>query len=78
INVSRSLDEVPLKSKNDMPPRDNSCLMSCEIILQVATWLNTFEEFTQGWVRLGCLDVDTQTTWMQRDYRETRAKSRNA
>ncbi|GJT57975.1 putative reverse transcriptase domain-containing protein [Tanacetum coccineum] len=44
----------------------------------VATWLKTFEEFTRGWVRLGCLDVDTQTTWMQHDYRETRVESRNA
>ncbi|GJY97315.1 putative reverse transcriptase domain-containing protein [Tanacetum coccineum] len=31
-------------------------------MLQVATWLKNFEEFTRGWVRLGCLDVDTQTT----------------
>ncbi|GKB90062.1 hypothetical protein Tco_0962334 [Tanacetum coccineum] len=46
-------------------------------MLQVATWLKTFEEFTRGWVRLGCLDVDTQTTWMQHDYRETRVESRN-
>nr|GEX46317.1 reverse transcriptase domain-containing protein [Tanacetum cinerariifolium]GEY73204.1 reverse transcriptase domain-containing protein [Tanacetum cinerariifolium] len=30
--------------------------------------LKTFEEFTRGWARLGCLDVDTQTTWMQHDY----------
>ncbi|GJT85540.1 putative reverse transcriptase domain-containing protein [Tanacetum coccineum] len=44
-------------------------------MLQVATWLKTFEEFTRGWVRLGCLDVDTQTTLMQRDYREARAKA---
>ncbi|GJY45372.1 putative reverse transcriptase domain-containing protein [Tanacetum coccineum] len=51
---------------------------SCEIMLQVATWLKTFEEFTRGWVRLGCLDVDTQTTWMQHDNRETRVESRNA
>nr|GEU97680.1 putative reverse transcriptase domain-containing protein [Tanacetum cinerariifolium] len=43
-------------------------------MLQVATWLKTFEESTRGWVRLGCLDVDTQTTWMQRGYRETRAE----
>ncbi|GKA66512.1 putative reverse transcriptase domain-containing protein [Tanacetum coccineum] len=46
-------------------------------MLQVATWLKTFEEFTRGWVRLGCLDVDTQTTWMQHDYRETRVESKN-
>nr|GEV30979.1 copia protein [Tanacetum cinerariifolium] len=59
-------------------PKSCSCLMSCEIMLQVATWLKTFEEFTRGWVRLGCLDVDTQTTWMQRDYRESGIESRNA
>ncbi|GKD48548.1 putative reverse transcriptase domain-containing protein [Tanacetum coccineum] len=46
-------------------------------MLEVATWLKTFEEFTREWVRLGCLDVDTQTTWMQSDYTETRAESRN-
>ncbi|GJW01800.1 hypothetical protein Tco_1557051 [Tanacetum coccineum] len=39
-----------------------------DIWFQVATWLKTFEEFTQGWVRLGCVDVDTQMMWMQRDY----------
>ncbi|GKB89210.1 putative reverse transcriptase domain-containing protein, partial [Tanacetum coccineum] len=50
----------------------------CEIKIQVATWLKTFEEFTRGWVRLGCLDVDTQMTWMQRDYREIWVESRNA
>ncbi|GJT69391.1 reverse transcriptase domain-containing protein [Tanacetum coccineum] len=55
----------------------SSCLMSCEIMLQVATWLKTFKEFTRGWVRLRCLDMDTQTTWMQRDYRETMVESRN-
>ncbi|GJV66439.1 reverse transcriptase domain-containing protein [Tanacetum coccineum] len=49
-----------------------SCLMSCEIRLQIATWLKTIEEFTRGWVRLGCVDVDTQMTWMQRGYREIR------
>nr|GEX67992.1 putative reverse transcriptase domain-containing protein [Tanacetum cinerariifolium] len=46
--------------------------------LQVATWLKTFEEFTRGWVRLGCLDVDTQIIWMQCNYKETRDESRNA
>ncbi|GJT84706.1 hypothetical protein Tco_1066423 [Tanacetum coccineum] len=46
--------------------------------LQVATWHKTFVEFTRGWVRLGCLDVDTQITSMQRDYRETRAECRTA
>ncbi|GJV24354.1 putative reverse transcriptase domain-containing protein [Tanacetum coccineum] len=51
---------------------------SCEIMLQVATWLKTFKEFTRGWVRLGYLDVDTQPTWMQHDYREIKAESRNA
>ncbi|GJT04135.1 hypothetical protein Tco_0838597 [Tanacetum coccineum] len=39
--------------------------------------IKTFKEFTRGWVRLGCLDVDTQTTWMQRDYKETRVGCRN-
>ncbi|GJX48894.1 hypothetical protein Tco_0275739 [Tanacetum coccineum] len=51
---------------------------SCEIKIQVATWLKTFEEFTRGWVRLGCLDVDTQMTWTQSDYREIWVESRNA
>ncbi|GJT43429.1 reverse transcriptase domain-containing protein [Tanacetum coccineum] len=55
-----------------------SCMMSYEIKIQVATWLKTFEEFARGWARLGCLDVDTQMTWMQRGYREPRAESRNA
>nr|GEV07054.1 putative reverse transcriptase domain-containing protein [Tanacetum cinerariifolium] len=45
---------------------------------RVAAWSKTFEELTRGWVRLGYLDVDTQTTWMQCDYKETRAESRNA
>ncbi|GJV31401.1 hypothetical protein Tco_1391801 [Tanacetum coccineum] len=53
-------------------------MMSCETKIQVATWLKTFEEFTRGWVRLGCLDVDTQMTWMQCDYREIWVESRNA
>ncbi|GJS87252.1 hypothetical protein Tco_0769888 [Tanacetum coccineum] len=39
--------------------------------------IKTFKEFTRGWVRLGCLDVDTQTTWMQRNYKETRVGCRN-
>ncbi|GJZ07397.1 hypothetical protein Tco_0541190 [Tanacetum coccineum] len=40
----------------------SSCLMSYAIRLQVATWLKTTKEFTRGWVRLGCVNVDTQTT----------------
>nr|GEV64288.1 putative ribonuclease H-like domain-containing protein [Tanacetum cinerariifolium] len=47
------------------------------ILIQVAIWLKTFEEFTRGWVRLECLDVDTQTTWMQHGHRETRVESKN-
>ncbi|GJR65008.1 hypothetical protein Tco_0011073 [Tanacetum coccineum] len=37
---------------------------SCTNDSAIATWLKTFEESTQGWVRLGCLDVDTQTMWI--------------
>ncbi|GKE53557.1 hypothetical protein Tco_1488713 [Tanacetum coccineum] len=57
---------------------DSSIDFESELEIQVATWLKTFEEFTRGWVRLGCLDVDTQMTWVQRDYREIWVKSRNA
>ncbi|GJZ89075.1 hypothetical protein Tco_0660857 [Tanacetum coccineum] len=70
-------EDSSIDSESEPEANISSCLMSCEIMLQVATWLKTFEEFTQGWVRLGCLNVDTQTTWMQHDYREARAESRN-
>nr|GEU80676.1 hypothetical protein [Tanacetum cinerariifolium] len=43
----------------------------------LATWLKTFEEFTRGWVRLGCLDVDTQTMWMQRERLGLKAEMRD-
>ncbi|GJZ89377.1 putative reverse transcriptase domain-containing protein [Tanacetum coccineum] len=63
-------------SESEPEATSSSYLMSCEIMLQVATWLKTFKEFIRGWVRLGCLDVDTQPTLMQRDYREARAEAK--
>ncbi|GJX98142.1 hypothetical protein Tco_0355161 [Tanacetum coccineum] len=62
-------------SESEPEASSSSCLMSCEIMLQVATWLKTFEEFTRGWVRLGYLDVDTQTTIMAG--RSTRSNTAN-
>ncbi|GKA79721.1 MAK10-like protein [Tanacetum coccineum] len=52
--------------------------VTCEIKIQVAIGLKTFEGFTRGWVRLGCVNMDTQMTWIQHAYREIRVESRNA
>nr|GEY99581.1 putative reverse transcriptase domain-containing protein [Tanacetum cinerariifolium] len=36
---------------------DCSCLMSCEIEIQVAIWLKAFKEFTQRWIPLSNGDI---------------------